>query len=50
MNISRQIKESLVVKRLTAIDTLTGRVIWKTYKVYPQHFYPLTIKDYCYWC
>lgn len=48
MNISSQIKESLGVKRLTAIDTLTGRVIWKTDKVYPQHFYPLTIKDYCY--
>ena len=34
-------------KRIVAINVKTGKTIWLTDKVFPQHFYPLNIKDYC---
>lgn len=41
-------KERLITpKRILAIDVKNGRTIWETDKVFPQHFYPLSIKDYC---
>lgn len=42
-------KDSLLnTKRIYAIDPTNGQLIWKSDKVFPQHFYPLSIKDYCY--
>ena len=41
-------KERLTTpKKITAINIKTGETIWLTGKVFPQHFYPLSIKDYC---
>ena len=41
-------KERLVTpKRIVAINVKNGKTIWLTNKVFPQHFYPLSIKDYC---
>lgn len=34
-------------KRVVAVNVKTGKTIWLTDKVFPQHFYPLSIKDYC---
>ena len=41
-------KESLLSpKRIVAIDVTTGKTVWLTDKIFPQHFYPLSIKDFC---
>ncbi|MDO5557205.1 MAG: hypothetical protein Q4G05_03060 [Clostridia bacterium] len=37
----------LQLKKIIAFDKKTGKTIWISDKVYPQHFYPLSIKDYC---
>ena len=34
-------------KRIIAANVTTGKTIWLTDKIFPQHFYPLTIKEYC---
>lgn len=41
-------KERLITpKRIIAADVTTGKTIWLTDKIFPQHFYPLSIKEYC---
>ena len=41
-------KERLTTpKRIVAINIKKGKTIWLTDKIFPQHFYPLSIKDYC---
>ncbi len=34
-------------KRIIAADVTTGKTVWLTDKIFPQHFYPLSIKEYC---
>ena len=39
-------KERLITpKRIIAADVTTGKTIWLTDKIFPQHFYPLSIKE-----
>ena len=41
-------KERLTTpKKITAMNVKTGETFWYTDRVFPQHFYPLSIKDYC---
>ena len=46
-NIISQKERLITPKRIVAINVKNGNTIWLTNKVFPQHFYPLSIKDYC---
>lgn len=46
-NIISQKERLITPKRIVAINVKNGKTIWLTNKVFPQHFYPLSIKDYC---
>ena len=46
-NIISQKERLITPKRIVAINVKNGKTIWLTNKIFPQHFYPLSIKDYC---
>ena len=46
-NVISQKERLITPKRIVAINVKNGKTIWLTNKVFPQHFYPLSIKDYC---
>ena len=46
-NLTSKIEKLIMPKQIMAINKKTEEIIWKTNKIFPQHFYPLSVKDYC---